>query len=145
MCFLTSLFTLDYIIYIDYNPKQIGPKANKIYRFTVLAHTLLKSADFIFHQTLTGPYVQHTAKDRIQHKVYPVSGSMYTRSFLCIRNQHKRSSYHHHINRLPWKNSKNLPLFHSSRKHALGAYLLPFNSACTGGICPVIYDNETSS
>jgi hypothetical protein len=26
VCFLTSLFTLDYIIYIDYNPKQTGPK-----------------------------------------------------------------------------------------------------------------------
>jgi hypothetical protein len=24
VCFLTSLFTLDYIIYLDYNPKQTG-------------------------------------------------------------------------------------------------------------------------
>jgi hypothetical protein len=25
VCFLTNLFTLDYIIYIDYIPKQTGP------------------------------------------------------------------------------------------------------------------------
>jgi hypothetical protein len=58
VCFLTSLFTLDYIIYLDYNPKQTGPKYGTVhcimglllactYDATMLSESLMGACRFV--------------------------------------------------------------------------------------------------